>query len=255
MQSLTSAYEVVRLRTYYKHQICLGYSLMMSKPQFMKGLSIQACDPQLPDHRHSHEYMNISIGWGVAEELQIANKREGTWKPLCSKVIRGCCTILNLLLQYLFSISFQAIGHGQAVLVEVKEELWEVADCLQNQPPDMGISHLIRPGGTPSHCPKTAVPIMLCRNQLVSTIIIQVFIQSTGLLTRQMFHGRGDVGTIFHKFKIMWGLAWDGVGGLHQWLKQPVPIAFLTIPHKQQMGIFWGCFQFPDGLHERTCGQ
>ena len=83
--------------------------------------------------------------------------------------------------------------------MELKEEIWEVANGLQNHFSYMGICHLIRPSGTPSHCTKATVPIMLCGNELVPTIVVQVLIQPAVLFTRQTFHGRGDVGAIFHK--------------------------------------------------------
>ena len=198
---------MIRFRAHHKHQVSLGYSLVMSEPQFMKGLSIEACNPQLPNHRHCHQDMDICICRWVAEELQEPYKLEGSWEPLCSQVVWCCCSCLDLLLQNVFRVSVQVIGHSKAVLVEIKEEIWEVANGLQNHSSYMGICHFIRPGGTSPHSSKAAVPIMLSRYQLVATIVVQVFIQSAGLLTRQMFHGGGDVSTISHEFEIMRGLA------------------------------------------------
>ena len=74
IQSLTSADEMIRFRTHNKHQISLGNPFVVAKSQLMQCLCIQAGNPQLPDHRHGHQYMHISIGGGVAEELQVANK-------------------------------------------------------------------------------------------------------------------------------------------------------------------------------------
>ena len=61
IEALTSGYVMFSFTGQDKDQVCFGEPLVMSKPDLKQGFSIQAGYLYIPNHRHSHYDVGVTM--------------------------------------------------------------------------------------------------------------------------------------------------------------------------------------------------
>ena len=131
---------------------------------------------------------------------------------------------------------------------QVKEECMAVANSLKQDPPDMNISTVIREASTSPKAAKETVPIFRDWHQPIIAIVVEELVQPTQLSSIKAWQGRRNVGHILHVGELIGSLPNDGLGHVHQRLKQPVTSPLRCACSGEGSGILFVLFQSCYGI-------